>query len=104
MVEKSDIGVEVCRFSRRKALWRLLSRVVGALEAVNPVVVEIAVGKPPSLRRRKASSTEERESRRSAVEGGEGESTLPTRWTEVVDGPASGRLRVRVGGMKAGGG
>ena len=92
MVEKSDIAVEVCRFSGSKALRRLWSREIGALEAVNPVVVEIAVAKPPSLRRRKPSSTEkECESRCSAVEGGEGESTLPTKWTEVVDGPASGR-------------
>jgi len=92
MVEKSDIVVEVGRFSGSEPLRRLWSREIGAIEAVNPVVAETAVDKPPSLRRRKPSSTEkECESRCSVVDGGEGESTLPTKWTEVVDGPASGR-------------
>lgn len=91
-MEKSDISLEACRFSGSKALRRLWSREIGALATVNPVVAETAVDKPPSLRRRKPSSTEkECESRGSAVNGGEGESTLPTKWTEVVDGPASGR-------------
>lgn len=92
MVEKSEIVAEVGRFSANEALRRLWFREIGAIEAVKPVEAETAVGKPPSLRRRKPSSTEkECESRCSVVDGGEGESTLPTKWTEVVDGPASGR-------------
>jgi len=91
MVENSDIVTEVGRFSANEALRRLWSREIGAIEAVKPVVAETAVDKLPSLRRRKPSSTKECESRCSVVDGGEGESTLPTKWTEVVDGPASGR-------------
>jgi hypothetical protein len=57
-VDKSDNAVDACRFSASRALRYLTSRGSWELEAENPVVADIEVGKPPSLRRRKLSSTE----------------------------------------------
>jgi hypothetical protein len=80
MVEISESAVEACRFSWNKEVRRLTYTGIWELFVVKPVVVETAVGKLPSLRRRNPSSIEsESESRCSVVEGGEGESTVPTK-------------------------
>ncbi len=93
VVEMSDRETDVRRFSWDRVLRRLYSGGIWELVDVKPEVTEGEVGKFASLRRRKPSPFDnEWESRCSVVEGGEGESTLPTKWTEVVDGPASGIL------------
>src|SRR5712672_1066064 len=57
-VDRSDNAVDACRFSGSRAPRYLTSRRSWELEVDKPVVADMVVVKPPSLRRRKPSSSE----------------------------------------------